>query len=875
MITEQNKKKIKEIKKLKEYNKQNKYLSWLTFYKDFKRPKSLKNQIKINLTKNSKLKDNFFYFRLRSKNSQIYKNDDRNKHLETFNPYVTMMMTNATNFTKYDHSEYVRTTQIPLSQTQLNFSNSPTEYNNTKNKKFFGLDGKTPLYDNENYDSITDNFKMSTLNDLYMKNSLGMKTIGNISQRENFNTKYNYNNINDRHFTFEDEELANDIFFDGNSKKEERRYKKEDRNKFYKDYNIEKKLTLKEKNEIENDLKFNNEIQVKNLSKRDYRDPFKSKKVLKINSQMIDTVEKIRLDLQCQKFQQEYDTICKLNIKKNRMPDVKIFTKKNQNIDEISALKISKIKSKKKSSSNKDDNKEGEFSNIKEYLSHKMKEQFVHINKISRYDHKVSEFKLDIGIIPINHHPELRTFSSLCYDELKGIIYLYGGIGGKKFGDIWECKYNKKIVWNRVYIPKIEDEEIYEYKEIKEPLPRYGHTTHLKNNKIYVLGGEFENWNKSRYKNEILWIYDLTKKTWEIDEFKIIINKKMKKGLSQINNILKNEDKKMSKNQQNINNKMLNNKIISEKSKSYKYLPKLRGNNLWIKSSRLDYNKNKNFENKERKNLKFNKLSSKISRNNPISISENKKYNDKMDNNNESNLSEKSNNNKILYPSLRRNHVSLLIGSSIFVYGGINTNKNYLNDCWTYDINKGKWDLVDFVGRYPPPLGFHSCCMALEKDQLISENLSIYNKPLSDRKTLPLLKLDGIFFFGGMNEAKTPTNLFFHMSIGVKPAVFDIPPINGKPPAPRISASMDFSPDCNMLIIHGGKNELNNDNFMNDITLLDLESLDWIHPTCNNFLPPERAEHLSVIIGNELIIFGGTSAENLLNFDFILVDLDF
>jgi hypothetical protein len=62
----------------------------------------------------------------------------------------------------------------------------------------------------------------------------------------------------------------------------------------------------------------------------------------------------------------------------------------------------------------------------------------------------------------------------------------------------------------------------------------------LKNNKIYVLGGEFENWNKSRYKNEILWIYDLAKKAWEIDEYKMISNKKMKKGLSQVNNILKN-----------------------------------------------------------------------------------------------------------------------------------------------------------------------------------------------------------------------------------------------------------------------------------------------------------------------------------------------
>ena len=112
------------------------------------------------------------------------------------------------------------------------------------------------------------------------------------------------------------------------------------------------------------------------------------------------------------------------------------------------------------------------------------------------------------------------------------------------------------------------------------------------------------------------------------------------------------------------------------------------------------------------------------------------------------------------------------------------------------------------------------------------------------------------------------------MSLGIKPAIFDIPPTNGRPPSPRVSSSMDFSPDCNMIIIHGGKNELKNDNFMNDITLLDLETLDWIHPICNNFMPPERAEHLSTFVGNQLVIFGGTSAENLLNFDFIIVNLD-
>ena len=78
-----------------------------------------------------------------------------------------------------------------------------------------------------------------------------------------------------------------------------------------------------------------------------------------------------------------------------------------------------------------------------------------------------------------------------------------------------------------------------------------------------------------------------------------------------------------------------------------------------------------------------------------------------------------------------------------------------------------------------------------------------------------------------------------------------------------------------MIIIYGGKNELKNESYMNDISLLDLETLDWIYPIFNNFIPPDRAEHLSIIIGNQLIIFGGTSAESLLNFDFILFNLDF
>ena len=896
MISAKSRKKIEEIKQLKENNFQKKYQTYMTFYKEFGRPKSKKNPIKLTLHKNPKNNDNFFYFRLRNKNSLIYKNDNRNNYLNTFNPYVTMMLAKGTNLTNYDHTEYVMNHQHSL-PTQSDFSTRPTQYNIPKKKTFFGLDPKTPLYDNDPIELNTDNFKMSylnDLNDLCMKTSMGMKTMTYFPKNENqFNSKYNYNFKRDKHFTFEDEEFANNIYFDGNVKKEERRFQKGERNRFYEDFDINKKLTYEEKNEIIKKIKNNKDIQKKIIETRDYKDPFKSKKLLKINSQMNEAVEKIRLDLQCQKFQEEYDSICKYNIRKNRMPNIKVMSKKTTKNNNDANLSFKKIKSRKKNFGQKEEI----YSNLKEYLTHKMQEQFIHSeNKISRYDHHLSEIKIDLGIIPISHHPELRTFSSICYDELNNIIYLYGGIGGKKFGDLWGCKYDPnigKIIWNKIYSPLIENEEDHQYMEIKEPLPRYGQTIHLIKNRLFLIGGEFDNWDKNIYKNEFLWIYDLGKNSWDLEEnFKTNINtnniiktnsnkSRIKKGLSAIaNNFLKNIPKNNYKSNQTISSNL--NKLKSnEKSKSYKNMPKFKNDNIWIKSSNNNSIKKKIIDKEERKvlfsNKLVNKLSKKISKKAIPTILKKSEINYIFNDNKNMDESNNSENieEKVMVPCLRRNHISIVIGSTIFVYGGININKNFLNDCWIYDLNTGKWDLIEYKGRYPPPLGFHSCCIALEKEQLSSDSLSIYNKPSSNLKTLPLLKLDGVFFFGGINETKMPTNLFFHMTIGVRPVIFDIPPINGKPPSPRINASMNFSPYCNMIIIYGGKNELKQESFINDIILLDLETLDWIHPVYNNFIPPERAEHLSTIIGNQLIVFGGTSAEALLNFDFILFNIDF
>ena len=59
-------------------------------------------------------------------------------------------------------------------------------------------------------------------------------------------------------------------------------------------------------------------------------------------------------------------------------------------------------------------------------------------------------------------------------------------------------------------------------------------------------------------------------------------------------------------------------------------------------------------------------------------------------------------------PCLHRNHTSILIGTTIFVYGGINQQGTYLNDCWVYNLKFSPgWQCVDIIGRLPPQLAYH------------------------------------------------------------------------------------------------------------------------------------------------------------------------
>ena len=926
MISKEAKEKINKIKELQSKNHIKNESIYNAFHNIFKKQP---RPFTTSTGKDWSINDNIFYSRLRNKNAQIYKNNKNNVKILSlysdytcYNPYVTMMMTNGASVTEYNHKKYIKT-ENTISKMDIN-STIPKK---KKVKKYFGIDGDTPLYDTERG---SPKIGRASLTDLYSTTSLGMKTINNLTQN-NFYNKNNkkkknkiFENLNLTNFSDNDRKFAGDLFLDSFRTKNQRFFSKENRRNFYNDYNIIRKLTIEEESKIDKIISQNiknnalfhpifrdiNSIDKTGINthvaNRQFKDPYNSFKKLKINNQMINVIEKINLDLQFQKFQKEYGNICELNMQKNRMPNVRVITKKKlktfQDLKTQKYIQIFELSEQQQDQKTKKKKTKQKKENDKLNLVFEKPQ-----NRFTRSD-TLNNLKIKVDYACFIFHPELRVMHSVCFNDEKGIIYIHGGLGGKKLADLWSFMLIPgKIGWHKVYEPDPSSDFD------SEPCPRFGHTMHIYNDKLYLIGGEFKEWSDNKVNEGIMCVYDIEKNVWDMMkdkyDFKTFQRKKAEKSAinkeilsyQEITNVIKNNDN----NNENVDNKDIEKKETIKNNLEKKVnIEKKDNNNDVLREEKENINK-KIINNKNNKNNIFEKkiklnsralLKKKINIINKNNIANNKKLllnntiskinnlkkeTEKINNNNTNIEKEKPEKEKEIqdehinqFPCLRRNHISLLIGINIFIYGGINQSKMTLNDCWIYDLIKNKWSILEFTGRYPPPLYGHCACLALESSQLLGDSLSVYHKPASSRKTLPLLKSDGVFFFGGYNDAKIPTNLFFRMIIGIKPVIFEIPVINGKPPSPRIEATMNFYSGNNMIIIHGGRNDLRNELF-NDIVLLDMETMNWIHPEFLNEPPLQRSEHRSIIISSKLFIFGGTNGENMINFDFTIFDIDF
>ena len=310
-------------------------------------------------------------------------------------------------------------------------------------------------------------------------------------------------------------------------------------------------------------------------------------------------------------------------------------------------------------------------------------------------------------------------------------LFLFGGLQTNNQSDLWELEIGEKTyTWKKRIIKDMNLN------------PRFGHTTVLFNDCLYIYGGKF-NLRKLKYPLEDFLMYHIPTNTMKIGVFK--------------------------------NSKNLSNRKYLEIPQRRNHISQVIGyymivhGGIDISIENLrdnypefyfnDFNTKKNIELKQSENV-LNYILGDFMALDLISLKWMKINNI---------VFKKKNSKKLLrYKSLPRvYHSSCLVLSSEHIEKGIKINM-FKNDS--------------------------------------DEMNNIYLKSQIETKTKFDIKYEGIYIFGGLDGTFKETNNLYILHCFRNPLVLFEPKIKGAPPSPRQMATMNLNNILNYIIIYGGKN---------------------------------------------------------------------
>lgn len=245
-------------------------------------------------------------------------------------------------------------------------------------------------------------------------------------------------------------------------------------------------------------------------------------------------------------------------------------------------------------------------------------------------------------------------------------------------------------------------------------------------------------------------------------------------------------------------------------------------------------------------------------------------------------------------PAPRYHHSAVVHGSSMFVFGGYtgdihsNSNLSNKNDLFEYRFQTGQWTEWKFIGLTPVPRSAHGAAVYDNKLWIFAGYDG--NARLNDMWTISLLPGDlkaweevipagerpptccnfpvavareSMFVFSGQSGARTTNSLFqFHFKerrwtrISTEHILRGAPP----PPARRYGHTM-VSFDRHLYVFGGAADSA----LSNDLHCYDLDTQTWnvILPSTDSQVPPGRLFHAAAVIGEAMLIFGGTVDNNI------------
>ncbi|XP_009791118.1 acyl-CoA-binding domain-containing protein 4 [Nicotiana sylvestris] len=231
-------------------------------------------------------------------------------------------------------------------------------------------------------------------------------------------------------------------------------------------------------------------------------------------------------------------------------------------------------------------------------------------------------------------------------------------------------------------------------------------------------------------------------------------------------------------------------------------------------------------------------------------------------------------------PKARYEHGAAVIDDKMYIFGG-NHNGRYLSDLQALDLRSWTWSKVEvktageasqvqvapFAGHSLIPwegnklisVGGHT------KDPAETMQVKVFDLPARTWSTLktygkPPLSRGGhsvtlagtsLVIFGGQDANRSLLN-DLHI-LDLETMTWDEMGTLGVPPSPRSDHAAAVHAERYLLIFGGGSHAT----CFNDLHVLDLQTMEWSRPTQQGEIPSPRAGHAGVTVGENWFITGG------------------
>ncbi|KAL3843952.1 hypothetical protein ACJIZ3_001355 [Penstemon smallii] len=228
-------------------------------------------------------------------------------------------------------------------------------------------------------------------------------------------------------------------------------------------------------------------------------------------------------------------------------------------------------------------------------------------------------------------------------------------------------------------------------------------------------------------------------------------------------------------------------------------------------------------------------------------------------------------------PKARYEHGAAVIDDKMYIFGG-NHNGRYLNDLQVLNMRNWTWSKVEVqagTGGMTNPCAGHSL-IPWDGNKLLSvgghakdlsetlqvkvfdlqtctwSTLKTYGKPPVSRGGQSVTLVGNTLVIFGGQDAKRSLLNDLHI-LDLESMTWDEMDTVGVPPSPRSDHAAAVHADRYLLIFGGGSHAT----CFNDLHVLDLQTMEWSRPTQQGEIPSPRAGHAGVTVGESWFLVGG------------------